>query len=178
MGGRLSGPFSIHPHTCPGHPGRGTSQSSVPCHGRQPGQCWLALEASAQAWEGPGGGGSHQVGPGGLWQRLNGCSVLQPEAVICRWDSVSWKLVRLQVDSVRPGDLAARRLGVSEPGGGQGETMRPFPGGKGLSRAVGKQCARTLRPRGLAGSKRDCWGQWCQALAGPAGGRASRASGN
>lgn len=71
------------------------------------------------------GGGGAQVGrrppgrAGQLRRRLNGRSVLLPVAVICRRDSVSWKPVRLQVDSARPGDPAARSPGVSEPGRGR-----------------------------------------------------------
>lgn len=80
-----------------------------------------------------------------ILQSLNGCSVLQPAAVICRWDSVSWKLLRLQVDAVRPGD----RVSPSQAGAGGGGNNEAFPWGNGRSR---QQPRALLAGRGAAGA--------------------------
>lgn len=77
------------------------------------------------------------------------------------------ELVRLQVDSVRPGDLEAWSPSVSEPGGGWGANNEAFSQG---SRRAGRGkaiCPRPQAPR-AAGRERGC-GRWCQALAGAAG---------
>lgn len=76
--------------------------------------------------------------------------------------------------TLRPGDRVPPSQAVATVGAG---TLRPSPGGAGLSRP-GKQSARALGPCGLAGRGEGRPGQWCQVLAGLAGDRASRALGN
>lgn len=88
------------------------------------------------------------------------------------WCGCRWILCGLVTS--KPG----ARVSLSQVGAEEGGTMRPFPRGSRAEPAAGKQSAPALGPRGLAGTERGCWGQWCQALAGLAGGWASQVPGN
>lgn len=99
--------------------------------------------------EGPGAGGGVQVGwPSGaeaewaLCHAACGCHLLPGFGFL--------ELVPLQVDFVRPGDLTARSLGVSEPDGGWvGGNNEAFPQESRAEPAVGRQSACTLGLTGL-----------------------------
>ena len=124
------GPTPLSPPTITPVPGPQGGHTQALCPGLWPPGMPLGSAGSGRPVPRRGGGTS-KGGPrwgrrppgraGQLQWRLNGRSVLLPAAVICRWDSVSWKLVRLQVDSARPGDLETRSPGVSEPGGDGGK---------------------------------------------------------
>lgn len=86
------------------------------------------------------------------------------------------ELVRLQVDSVRPGDLGAWSPSVSEPGGGWGVNNEAFSRGNGGA-GRGKAICPCLRPRGLLQGE-GLRGGGARPWQGLEGGWASRAPGN